>query len=232
MRAFRALIEKGRGFTEEDKESLRAVELELLRRVVPNTKRPRNAGQVELSTSPFYHPILPLLCDTDVYRRTHPDSRMPREPFRHPDDATEQLSRAVAYHERLFGQRPVGLWPSEGSVSDAMVPLVVQAGFQWMATDEEILARTVGNGFSRTADGHVEQPGRLYPRLSSGPWWRCRVVRASAITHCRISSGSRTQDGPRKAPPTTSWAAVGRGGAQIQRGDERGRGDRLCDSRR
>ena len=63
-------------------------------------------GQVELSTSPFYHPILPLLCDTDVYLRTHPQSRMPREPFRHPEDAAEQLARAVALHERLFGRAP------------------------------------------------------------------------------------------------------------------------------
>ena len=165
----RALIEKGRGFTEEDKESLRAVELELLRRVVPEYREASERGQVELSTSPFYHPILPLLCDTDVYRRTHPDSRMPREPFRHPEDAAEQLSRAVAYHEQLFGRRPVGLWPSEGSVSDAMVPLVVQAGFQWMATDEEILARTVRQGFTRTGDGHVEQPERLYRAYRVGP---------------------------------------------------------------
>jgi alpha-amylase/alpha-mannosidase (GH57 family) len=157
-----ALMVKGRGFTEEDKESLRAVELELLRRVVPEYKEAAERGQVELSTSPFYHPILPLLCDTDVYHRTHPDSRMPREPFRHPEDAAEQLSRASAYHERLFGRRPVGLWPSEGSVSDAMVPLVAQAGFQWMATDEEILARTVSHGFTRSGDGHVEQPERLY----------------------------------------------------------------------
>ena len=163
------LIEKGRGFTEEDKESLREVELELLRRVVPEYKEAADRGQVELSTSPFYHPILPLLCDTDVYRRTHPDSRMPREPFRHPEDAAEQLSRAAAYHEQLFGRRPSGLWPSEGSVSDAMVPLVVQAGFQWMATDEEILARTVGGGFTRTGDGHVEQPERLYRAYRVGP---------------------------------------------------------------
>jgi hypothetical protein len=94
---------------------------------------------------------------------------MPREPFRHPEDAAEHLSRAVTYHEQLFGRRPVGLWPSEGSVSDAMVPLVVQAGFQWMATDEEILARTVGHGFTRTGDGHVQQPERLYRAYRVGP---------------------------------------------------------------
>ena len=164
-----ALIAKGRGFSEEDKVTLRAVELELLRQVVPEYRAAAQRGQVELSTSPFYHPILPLLCDTDVYLRTHPDSRMPREPFRHPEDAAEQLARAVASHERLFGQRPAGLWPSEGSVSDAMVPLVVQAGFQWMATDEEILARTIGRGFARSAEGHIEQPEVLYRPYRVGP---------------------------------------------------------------
>jgi hypothetical protein len=87
---------------------------------------------------------------------------MPREAFRHPEDAAEQLARAVALHERLFGARPAGLWPSEGSVSDAMVPLVVEAGFEWMATDEEILARTTGRGFTRDDHGHVDQPERLY----------------------------------------------------------------------
>jgi alpha-amylase/alpha-mannosidase (GH57 family) len=166
----RGLVAKGRGFSEQDKVVLREVELELLRKVIPEYADAAARGQVELSTSPFYHPILPLLCDTDVYLRTHPHSRMPREPFRHPEDAAEQLARAVALHERLFGRRPQGLWPSEGSVSDAMVPLVAEAGLLWMATDEEILARTQGAGFSRGADGHLEQPERLYKpyRLGGG----------------------------------------------------------------
>jgi alpha-amylase/alpha-mannosidase (GH57 family) len=158
----KALIAKNRGFSEEDKTTLRSVELDLLRRVIPEYRAAMERGHVELSTSPFYHPILPLLCDTDVYLRTHPDSRMPRERFRHPEDATEQLERAVEYHERVFGKRPAGLWPSEGSVSDAMVPLVSHTGLAWIATDEEILARTTGRGFGRTGDGHVEQPERLY----------------------------------------------------------------------
>ena len=158
----RALLVKGRGFSEQDKATLRSVELELLRRVIPEYADAAARGQVELSTSPFYHPILPLLCDTDIYLRTHPLSRMPREPFRHPEDAAEQLARAVALHERLFGRRPDGVWPSEGSVSDAMVPLVAQAGFRWMATDEEILARTRGVAFTRGGEGHLDQPETLY----------------------------------------------------------------------
>ena len=158
----RALVAKGRGFSEEDKLALRSVELELLRKVVPEYRAAAERDQVELSTSPFYHPILPLLCDTDVYLHTHPHSRMPRERFQYPDDAAEQLARAVALHQQLFGTRPNGLWPSEGSVSDAMVPLVVRAGFRWMATDEEILARTTGQRISRDAHGHVEHPELLY----------------------------------------------------------------------
>jgi alpha-amylase/alpha-mannosidase (GH57 family) len=158
----RALVAKGRGYTEEDKAVLRQIELELLNAVIPAYREASARGQVELSTSPFYHPILPLLCDTDIYKRTHPDSRLPRHRFVHPDDAREQLERAVACHQRLFGSRPEGLWPSEGSVSDAMVPLVAGAGFAWMATDELILARTLGLSFARDAAGQVDQPERLY----------------------------------------------------------------------
>jgi alpha-amylase/alpha-mannosidase (GH57 family) len=157
-----ALVGKGRDFTENDKIRLREVELEILNLVIPEYRAAAARGQIELSTSPFYHPILPLLCDTDIYLRTHPDSRMPRQRFVHPEDAAEQLARASAYHERLFGHRPAGLWPSEGSVSDAMVPIAAASGFTWMATDELILARTLGQSFSRDPGGHLEQPERLY----------------------------------------------------------------------
>jgi alpha-amylase/alpha-mannosidase (GH57 family) len=156
------LVEKARLFSEQDKAVLRAVELELLNAVIPAYKEAARRGQIELSTSPFYHPILPLLCDTEIYKRTHPESRMPRHRFQRPDDALEQLTRAVAFHEGVFGQRPVGLWPSEGSVSDAMVPLAAAAGFRWMATDEMILGRTRGFAFRRDAFGHVDRPERLY----------------------------------------------------------------------
>lgn len=158
----RALLAKGRGFSEDDKAVLRGVELELLNKVIPEYRAAAARGQIEISASPFYHPILPLLCDTEIYRRTHPDSRMPRQRFSRPEDAADQLARASACHERLFGRRPVGLWPSEGSVSDAMVPLVANAGFTWMATDELVLARSLGATFSRDGRGHLEQPERLY----------------------------------------------------------------------
>jgi alpha-amylase/alpha-mannosidase (GH57 family) len=163
------LVAKDRGFTEDDKRVLREVELEILNRVIPEYRDGVARGQIEVSASPFYHPILPLLCDTDVYLRTHPESR-PSRRFEHPEDAAEQLQRAADYHASVFGRRPEGLWPSEGSVSDAMVPLAHAAGFRWMATDELILSRTLGLTFSREAAGHLEQPERLYApyRVAAG----------------------------------------------------------------
>src|SRR3977135_601515 len=73
----RALVAKGRGFSEDDKAVLREVELELLNKVIPEYRDAAARGQIELSASPFYHPILPLLCDTDIYKRTHPQSTLP-----------------------------------------------------------------------------------------------------------------------------------------------------------
>ena len=120
-------------------------------------------GQVELSTSPFYHPILPLLCDTDIYQRTHPARGMPRQRVPASGGCAEQLARARRCHERLFGQRPAGLWPSEGSVSDAWCRSGCRRpGFQWMATDEVILAGRIGREFRRDAQGRLEQPEPLY----------------------------------------------------------------------
>ena len=148
----RALFAKARDFSEQDKQTLRAVELEILGRVVTEYRDGAERGQIEISTSPFYHPILPLLCDASVFLGTHPSWPPPEQPFVYPQDASEQLRRATALHQRLFGRAPVGLWPSEGSVSDAMVPLVAEAGFSWMATDEEILARSLPRTFARDAD--------------------------------------------------------------------------------
>ncbi|MCM3880663.1 MAG: glycoside hydrolase family 57 protein [Vicinamibacterales bacterium] len=158
----RALIAKQRDFDERDKRLLRDVELEILRRVIPEYREAASRGQAELSTSPFYHPILPLLCDTDVYLQTHPDAPVPRPPFRRPEDAAEQLARARACHTRLFGKPPAGVWPSEGSVSDAAAALAAAAGFRWMATDEAILGRTIGREFRRDGQGRLEQPDALY----------------------------------------------------------------------
>src|SRR5439155_10979054 len=114
-----------------------------------------------LTTSPFYHPILPLICDTEVGRESSPGGRLPRR-FHHPDDARMHLERAVQLHEEVFGRRPMGLWPSEGSVSDQALALAAEAGFRWAATDEGVLGRSLGIGFGRDGHGVPENAARLY----------------------------------------------------------------------
>ena len=159
------LSKKGSDFSEADKQVLRARQLELLARVVPEYRRARGAGQIEISTTPFYHPILPLLCDTDVARQANPGTPLPSPPFRNPEDAREQLVRAHAYHERLFGAPPAGLWPSEGSVSNDALSIAAELGFRWFASDEGVLGRTLNIGFGRDGDGVPSNGDRLYAPL-------------------------------------------------------------------
>jgi alpha-amylase/alpha-mannosidase (GH57 family) len=144
------LLAKGRNYSEEDKATLHAVELELIGSVVPAYKAAAETGRVELSTSPFYHPILPLLCDSDVHFRAHPQSELPPKLFTYPDDARVQLTRAIEFHTGMFGSRPRGVWPSEGAVSDEAVRLMAQQGCTWAASDGGILARSLGREVTPT----------------------------------------------------------------------------------
>jgi alpha-amylase/alpha-mannosidase (GH57 family) len=136
------LRRKGQGFTEEDKGEVIRCQQNVLQRVVPLYRDLESAGQIELTTSPFYHPILPLVYDTDIARRCMPHTPMP-ERFQAPEDAREQIVRAVDFHARRLGRRPQGMWPSEGSVCPEIVPLLAEAGIRWIATDEEILLHSI-----------------------------------------------------------------------------------------
>ncbi len=159
------LARKGSDFSERDKQQLRAKQLELLARVLPEYRRAAQRGQIEISTTPYYHPILPLLCDTDVARTANPATPPLQPAFRHPEDAREQLQRARRHHQRVFGQPPAGLWPSEGSVSDQALGLAAELGFGWFATDEGVLGRTLGMGFGRDVAGVPANAERLYSPL-------------------------------------------------------------------
>ncbi len=139
----RGLVEKGRQFSLEDQALMGRKQIEILGLVIPTYKRLAASGQIEISTTPFYHPILPLLCNSDIASTAHPNVPLPRG-FRYPEDARHQLQMAREYTERVFGVAPVGLWPSEGSVSDEVFHLAAECGFEWAATDNGVLDRTLG----------------------------------------------------------------------------------------
>jgi alpha-amylase/alpha-mannosidase (GH57 family) len=141
----KALIAKGRDFSREDQAMVARKESEALKRVLPVYREYAAKGQIEISTTPFYHPILPLLCDSDIARVAHPGVPLPTR-FQYPGDARVQLERARAYIEEKFGVSPKGLWPSEGSVSDEALALAAECGFSWSGTDNGVLARTLGHG--------------------------------------------------------------------------------------
>src|SRR5205807_3869723 len=110
-----------------------------------------------------YHPILPLVCDSDAGAVSHPGLRLPRHRFRHPEDALTQIARGLDLHEKVFGVRPKGMWPSEGSVSNEVLALARDAGLHWVATDEGVLGRSLGWIFQRE-NGRLSAAGaeKLY----------------------------------------------------------------------
>lgn len=156
------LVKKERGYSEDDKAIVRRKEVEVFNAALEEYRQAAERGQIEISTSPFYHPILPLLCDTSIAQESHPGVKLPHRRFRHPEDARDQLRTAVELHERVFGRRPRGLWPSEGSVSDEVLRLAAEEGFAWAATDEGVLGSTKQMGFFRRGDGTLQGGEELY----------------------------------------------------------------------
>jgi len=148
----RELATKDRGFTEREKLALLDEMHEAMGRVLPLYRRLWEGGKAELTTSPYYHPILPLLCDMRDAQRCMNRAKLPRMLWREPEEAQRQLERARQAHQEMFGAPPEGLWPSEGSVSDAALAEVERAGFSWAASDEQVLAYSL--------DPHAgERPG-------------------------------------------------------------------------
>ncbi len=155
-------LEKGSGWTEDEKRWLLDQQMDLLRQIIPLHKQLSDRGQVELTTTPFYHPILPLLWDKKSARQAMPGCDLPKHLDSYREDAVTQLERAVSFHEQHFGEKPKGLWPSEGSVSQDIIAAIADVGIEWIATDEEILAHSTDGFVSRDPSGHLRHPEMLY----------------------------------------------------------------------
>jgi alpha-amylase/alpha-mannosidase (GH57 family) len=138
----RALLSKGRGYGREDVDYVLAAQRRIMAEIVPRWRRLAERGQVELSTTPYYHPILPLLCDTDAARRALPGVALPPR-FAHPEDARWHVREAMASHARRFGIPPAGMWPAEGSVSPEAVEVLASEGVRWAASDEGVLLHSL-----------------------------------------------------------------------------------------
>lgn len=163
-----SLVAKGSGFSEADKQTVLDKHAELMAQVVPVHKQMQDNGQIEVTFTPYAHPILPLLVDTNLAQIAVPDIKLPTIRFTHGDDAIQQIQRGMQLYEDDFGQLPRGMWPAEGSVAQYMVGMTARAGVQWMVTDEGILANSLGLDFTRLAGGVPMNATALYRPYTVG----------------------------------------------------------------
>jgi alpha-amylase/alpha-mannosidase (GH57 family) len=141
----RRLREKQRSFSEEDKHALLDLQQGFLRRVIPGFRALVESGTVELSVTPYYHPILPLLADLRSALEALPGMRLPAADFAHPEDADVHLREGLRAFEAYFGRPAAGGWPSEGAISEAALARMGAAGYRWAASDEDVLFASLGH---------------------------------------------------------------------------------------
>ncbi|MCL2039625.1 MAG: glycoside hydrolase family 57 protein [Bacteroidetes bacterium] len=142
------LFKKQRDFTEEDKLLLLDFHNEILSKIGKEMANLKQLGQIDISCSPLHHPILPLLCDTNSALESMPDAALPDPNYSYPEDAKAQIKDGIGYYKKLFGMRPKGMWPSEGSVSNQTLELIAGEGIEWIASDEGILEASLGDTYN------------------------------------------------------------------------------------
>jgi alpha-amylase/alpha-mannosidase (GH57 family) len=156
--SLQALRDKGQGFDQADLDGLLAAQRKLLAAVVPRWRALADRGQVELSSTPYFHPILPLVCDTDSAHRALPGLELPPR-FRRVEDARWQVRGAIESHARHFGAPPGGIWPAEGAVSPEALEVMASEGAGWACSDEAVLLHSLPPEVPRA--GAVYRPWRV-----------------------------------------------------------------------
>ena len=146
-------VEQQHGFSHGDVLAMLDDQYKILRAIVPIHRELQAAGRIEVSTTPAFHPILPLLIDTDGAYVDRPGTSLPQR-FTHPADAASHVELACADYASRFGKRPAGMWPAEGAVSVLAVDTIARQGIRWIASDAGVLARSGRWGY-RTAEPDV-----------------------------------------------------------------------------
>ena len=158
-----ALVERGEGFTEEDKMVVLGEHQRIIDEVIPLHARLWGEGRIEVITTPFAHPILPLISDTNLAAIGDPRAILPENRLREVPDAEEHIVRGLELAEQVLGSRPRGMWPGEGSVAELVMWLFSKNGVDWVASGEDVLARTLQLGsFNRDDRELVDHPELLY----------------------------------------------------------------------
>lgn len=140
------LILKKEGFVQADKIRLLDVLCRFIETILPFYAALQKEGTISVSTTPYNHPILPLLIDINNAKRANAHTTLPQNPLSLSEDAVAQVERSVALYKKTFGRKPTGFWPAEGAVDEASIAIYKAHGLRWIATDELILFRSLGDG--------------------------------------------------------------------------------------
>jgi len=155
----RRLIEKGCHFSYQDRRDLLTLIASLLNEIPATHRRLIEQGKIELTTTPYAHPIIPLMLDFKTAHETVADALLPQEPYPGGEArANEHIAMALESHEKCFGHRPQGVWPAEGAVSEATLKLLGKANFNWCATGESVLHHSLGYNLREQHPHELYQP--------------------------------------------------------------------------
>lgn len=155
----RKLFKKGKGYTQEDRVKIIEIQRDIIRKIIPAYKKFLQKNRIEITTSPYYHPILPILLDISGIKKTFAED-LPID-FKAGLDAKLQTELALDKIEDVFGKRPKGIWPSEHCVSPKTLEMLKSLGVEWSISDEGILSSSIGFEFVRDFKGYLEDPYHL-----------------------------------------------------------------------
>lgn len=153
------LLKKEKGYTLEDRKQIIEIQRDIIRKIIPTYRKFLNEGRIEITTSPYYHPILPILLDIKGTKKSIGDD-LPSN-LKMDLDAKMQCELALQRIDMLFGKRPRGIWPSEHCVSSKTLSTLSELGVEWTISDEGILSSSIGFEFVRDFKGYLEDPYHL-----------------------------------------------------------------------
>ena len=154
----RAFEEKGRNYDLKDRQALIELNRQIIRQIIPTFKKYQDDGRIEILTSPYNHPILPILINPNDLKTPSFKHELPDCKIALMVDVKEQIRMAFEKITDTFGRAPKGIWPSEHCVSQKTLDVLANMGAEWVITDESVLSNSIKKEFVRDFRGCYEDP--------------------------------------------------------------------------